>query len=248
MVTIVETHLSEQDRTEEIPGYKMIRRERNNKEKGGIIIYYKNALEYTLTLIPTTKELEENTVWLRLANSRIKIKIGVIYMPQESTTSKGELQDIYNKIASEIETSLTAGEKMLLVGDFNCKVGNIVPCNNVIVSKGEKMLTKMMTKYNLNLANATDKCIGVWTREERDSKSVLDYVILKQEDMTYLKAINIDEEKNECPYAFNTKKGSQNIMYSDHNVIEMEMDWMQLIKDHHQTAKKVVTKKRIHKI
>ena len=40
----------------------------------------------------------------------------------------------------------------------------------------------MLETENMFLVNASEKCKGLWTREENGSKSVLEYVIMEKEE------------------------------------------------------------------
>ena len=48
--------------------------------------------------------------------------------------------------------------------------------------------------------NADSCCEGLWTRIEGQERSVLDYVIMFEEDMRLLGNMKIDEEKDITPY------------------------------------------------
>merc|ERR1712072_921575 len=116
-------------------------------------------------------------MWHRMDNGKTKMKIGVIYMPQESRTSLEKLKDIYAKIEQEIEEAQEKGDSILILGDMNCKVGNATKGNKEEITKGGRLLMKMVKKYKLKLVNADTRCEGKWTRIEGSSKSVIDYVM-----------------------------------------------------------------------
>ena len=40
-----------------------------------------------------------------------------------------------------------------------------------------------------------NKCEGLWTREQGEEKSIIDYVITTKKDLNTIKTMNIDEEK-----------------------------------------------------
>ena len=75
--------------------------------------------------------------------TKIKIKIGVIYMPQESRTKLDTLKEIYQAIEREIEEAAENGFSLLVVGDLNCKVGGVINGNTEDLSKGGRLLLKM---------------------------------------------------------------------------------------------------------
>ena len=62
-------------------------------------------------------------LWVKITNQRIKIRIGLIYAPQESRTKKEKLQPMYEKIRQQIEKGKVSKEKTIVLGDFNCKIG-----------------------------------------------------------------------------------------------------------------------------
>ena len=55
-------------------------------------------------------------------------------------------------------------EKLVLVGDFNCKVGKLIEGNSETVTKGGRLLQKLVNKHNLLILNAKLNCQGKWTR------------------------------------------------------------------------------------
>ena len=44
----------------------------------------------------------KKSIWLRLTNKKIKIRIGILYNPHEKKTIKLELEEEYGRIESEI--------------------------------------------------------------------------------------------------------------------------------------------------
>ena len=59
-----------------------------------------------------------------------------------------------------------------MVGHFNVKICNHIPCKKETVSKGGRQLKRIIEKYNLNITNANEhKCKGQWTREQGESRN-----------------------------------------------------------------------------
>ena len=56
-------------------------------------------------------------------------------MPQESRTNLSTLKEIYKEIEVEIDKANKNGESTLILGDFNCKVGNYIKNNKEEVTK-----------------------------------------------------------------------------------------------------------------
>ena len=84
------------------------------------------------------------SLWISLDNNKITIRI--IYAPQESRTLKQELNEMYKDIESQISMAEEKQQKLLLIGDLNCKVGNLITGNTEQVTKGDRILMKMINK------------------------------------------------------------------------------------------------------
>ena len=87
-------------------------------------------------------------------------------------------------------------QQLLMVGDFNVKIGNYILGKKETVPKGGRQRKIIIKEYNLNIINAdVNKCKGKWTREQGEERSIIDYVATSQEYMETIKSMKIDEEK-----------------------------------------------------
>ena len=210
IIALVETKMRDGEEIE-LPGYRIAR-----GEGGGVLLAYKETLS---NILVSTKIYDKNgceMVWAKIENSKVKMKIGVVYMPQESRTKLEVLKEIYNVIENEVKEAAEHGFSLLIVGDFNCKVGNFIGGNTNEITKGGRLLTKMINRNKMAMVNAQqDICKGLWTRIEGMQKSVIDYVICFEEDLKMFKQMDIDEEKNRTPY--HIEEGSRK--YTDHCMI-----------------------------
>ena len=75
-------------------------------------------------------------------NKVTRARMGVVYMPQEKSKSVEELKEIYLVIEEQIEAAIKQNERLVLMGDFNCKVGEIIPGNTGEITKGGRILLK----------------------------------------------------------------------------------------------------------
>ena len=117
--------------------------------------------------------------WLLVDNGRIKIRLGVVYAPQETVTSAKDLEKMYNNIQKHAMIADNEKQILLLVGDFNCKVGKFIDGNKETVTKGGRLLLKLIRNNNLYLINSlSEKTKGLWTRLQGIQKSVIDHQFL----------------------------------------------------------------------
>ena len=167
----------------------------------------------------TTEEME--SIWVVINNDRIKIRIGLLYLPQEKDQN---LKEIYSIIKEQVEEAGKKDESTIILGDLNCKVGEIIKGNNRKISKGGKKMMKFIEKQGLVMANSLEVCEGLWTRDESNIKSVLDYVLVDSELSKYISKMKIYDDSREISPFHLKRENAMKIrtIYSDHNPIIVE--------------------------
>ena len=83
-------------------------------------------------------------------------------------------------------------------------------------------------KQKLCIVNGeSNKCEGLWIREQGEEKSIIDYVITTRRDLNIIKTMKIDEEKESGIYKVEIQ-GTKHCrkIYSDHNAIMLNMDFI----------------------
>ena len=222
LLAICETKLNKNDKVA-VPGYEIVRVDRD-EGGGGVMLLYKQCLRKILLSTAEIKLHNAEILWCKLKNGKINLKIGVIYMPQESRTRVNKLKEIYETIEAEVADAQQKGESVLIMGDLNCKVGEAIEGNSGEVSKGGKLLLKMMKRFKLKMVNAEECCQGLWTRVEGTCKSILDYVIVFEEDIHLIQKMVIDEGLDQTPYYVEKEGGNEVRQYTDHYMIEARMN------------------------
>lgn len=79
---------------------------------------------------------------------------------------------MYDRMEGEIKTSKVNQEKIFIMGDFNCKIGTKVAGYNEEITKGWKILLKMVEKEQMKVLNAQDKCKKRWTIENKTAQNL----------------------------------------------------------------------------
>ena len=217
IICITETHLGE-DEQFNISGYKVFLNNRNN-EGGGVLIGVKDEIS-SVAVEVKKEQVSHEAIWIKIDNGRIKIRIGVIYAPQENKVKNEEITNMYETVTKEIQKAIDNDEKIVLMGDFNCKIGGEIRNNKEDVSKGGKEFIKVIKQNKLSVLNNSIRCEGRWTRIQNDQKSIIDYGIIREEDEDSIVQVTIDENKEITPYRISDK-----IVYTDHCAILTEMDW-----------------------
>ena len=222
IVAIVETLLQEKEKVK-IEGYKTITMKRKKGGGGGICGMVQEELWNIITVVKEEEERGE-ALWLRMDNKKIKTRIGIIYTPQESRKKVAEMKEVYQSMKEEIEKTERNEEHLIMVGDYNCHVGKIIKENKEKETTAGKMFKGMVKDHKLKILNTSEKCKGVWTRQQGTSRSVIDYVIRKKEDEQLIEEMTIDEDKEIAPYKITKENGKLKMVYSDHNVIKIQIN------------------------
>ena len=133
-----------------------------------------------------------------------------------------------------------------LIGDFNCKAGNLIRGNTEQVTKGSSILMKMINRKQLYLLNTDRRCKGVFTRTQgTDPPSVLDYAMIRNTDID-VKSMIIDEDKEMIPHYYKEEEGKVKQVNTDHYAVVIAMDYM--LSTNNTESTKIVTKNWIYKI
>ena len=225
LICLVETHLSKEEHIQ-IPEYKIFRNDGTNKSRG-ILIALKEKLKAIVVEVNREEEISQ-TLWLILNNQKIQVRMGVIYGPQENVTPNSELKKLYESISDQVEIGKANNQQIVTLGDFNVKIGNYIKNNKETITKGGRHLKRLVEKQNLCIINGeSNKCEGLWTREQGEEKSVIDYVITTKKDLNTIKTIKIDEEKEFGIYKVEIQGTKQcRKKYSDHNAIMLNIDFL----------------------
>ena len=219
VIALVETKLAENEDIN-IQGYQTWKMNRD-EHGGGIMFLAKEELQ-NITIVVEKKNDVGEVMWVTIANGRTNIRFGIVYAPQENKTSIVKLKEMYKGISKQINEAKDKNQNVLLVGDFNCKIGKDIKDNTDEVSKGGKLLLKMTKKMNMKIMNTSDTCQGVWTRVEGEKKSVLDYVIMNRADEDLVKTMYIDEDREITP---KHEDDEGRTIFTDHNTIKVEVNW-----------------------
>ena len=190
---MVETHLTKDEKVQ-IPGYKVFRNDctANNR---GILTAIKEKLKAVVVEVNRQDKISQ-TLWVLLNNQKTQDRMGVIYGPQENVTPNSELKKLYESVSDQVGIGKENNQQIIILDDLNAKIGNYVKNNKETITKGGRDLKRLVEKGNLCIVNGeSNKCEGLWTREQGGEKSVIDYVITTKRDLNTIKTMKTDEEK-----------------------------------------------------
>lgn len=241
IANIQETHLGENEIIN-LSGYTILY---NNKKegKGGTAIAIKNEVFNKCVLIENVSENYE-AIWIKISNNKnINLRIGNIYAPQESRTKDKEIENMYNNIRKHKLEADKNFEKIIISGDFNCKIGDHIKGNEKSISKFGKKLIKLITDNKISIINKSTVCEGLWTRTEGKNRSIIDYVLTSKEDEKHVYKMIIDENKNFTPFHIVKNR----TIYTDHCTIIVKMNLYIACKGEHKENIWTVNKETLKK-
>ena len=103
---------------------------------------------------------------------------------------------MYEDIREQMKIGKEEKQQILIIGDFNAKIGEAVEGNKTQVTKGGRQLLKLANKENMAILNTVkEKGKGVWTRVQGKEESIIDYVLTDATSANTIKEMKIDEEK-----------------------------------------------------
>ena len=173
-------------------------------------------------------------MWIKIDNHKTKVRIGVIYCPQESRTKKEDLMKIYERLEQQVLMARVNDESMVITGDFNGKIDMKKDGKISQSTMAGKILQKFARTNNLRFLNKNEKTEGFWTRSEGEKNSVIDYALVDRTSEEKVVKTIIDEQKLWTPYYVKEKRA----IYSDHNAIIIEMNWR--YQQNKEPSKKVI--------
>ena len=239
LVCIVETHMQKEEEIQ-IPGYSLVYRNDRSAKSGGILIGVRDNIK-NISLELTQENKVDQSLWILVTNTKKKIRVGA---PQENVTPNNELKIMYEDIREQIKIGKEEKQQILILGDFNAKIGAAIECNKTQVTKGGRQLLKLANKGNMVILNTVkEKCKGVWTRVQSEEKSITDYVLTDTTSANTIMEMKIDEEKQYGLHKLEKNPGTNENkkIYSDHNSILINLDFETPTEE--QKPKEIITKK-----
>ena len=133
------------------------------------------------------------------------VRLILVYGRQEDASEVAKSL-FYDRVTYQIERAKLVGESVILIGDFNVKLGKDLIKNDIHnMSKNGKLLYQLYINAEIELLNSGDKCKGVFTRINNKNcfeKSVLDYAFCSPSLISFIESLNIDEMKCKTPSRF----------------------------------------------
>ena len=150
-----------------------------------------------------------------------KIRLILVYGPQEYS-SESDKETFWHNIHVEVERAKLAGENLLLIGNFNAKLGRtFVPGDIHDISTNGNQLLNLWESQKLCLLNIEKFAKGTFTwvnNNNVNEKSVIDYTFSNYDFLPNIVSFEIDEGRKFTPWR-QKKKGKT---FSDHNAMVIQ--------------------------
>ena len=219
IIALCETHLKQNEKVN-VPGYKWIGLNRKDKDGGGIAFLINNNKVKSFFEEPQANDgtLEIMTIRLELKQNKT-IMICIYYGEQETKTNKQEAKKEFDYLSQHISKYLQNDNHLLLLGDFNAKIGNDE--HGVIngpphISRNSALLRDVIKDFNLEILN-NKLTEGKWTRINSNNinkKSLIDYFICNNKLTKHIAKVIIEEKQD---FVLTEKKKA------DHNTIFLKI-------------------------
>ena len=122
-----------------------------------------------------------------------------LYGPQENLSLESRT-DYFIELESRIISARENHKLICLQYDANSKIGkNLIPGDPHEMSSNGKLLFDILTRQNMIIVNATDKCSGIITRIKKTvrgvEQSVIDYFVVCLELFQKIVKMTVDESR-----------------------------------------------------
>ncbi len=135
------------------------------------------------------EELDSEWQWWGIKTGTLKLALGIVYIQGDMQTRTRLLEKV-GRQAAEFEG---AAWQVILVGDFNGHVGDLVPGNSPTVNREGQLCKDFFRRSDMVVMNADRRCRGTWTRMQGNSRSVLDFILVSQTLNRQIETMVIDD-------------------------------------------------------
>ena len=173
----------------DVEGYKWFVKPRIKQNSprgdGGVVFLVRECLVNEVEFINTV--MYEESVWMKIRSERGReaLYLGCVYMPTDST-SISVMDSCYERLKEDV-LSLRAKGKVVLLGDFNARVGRSAQLDDVVGMFGQNTcnasgnrLLSFLNEVELMICNGRKLVTEPeWTRirPSLKQKSIIDYII-----------------------------------------------------------------------
>ena len=113
LVCIVETRMQKYEEIQ-ISCYSLVYRNDRSANSGGILIGIRDNIK-NISLELSQENMVGQSLWNLVANTKKKIRVGVIYAPQENVTPSNELKIMYEDIREQIKIGKEGKQQILII-------------------------------------------------------------------------------------------------------------------------------------
>ena len=195
------------------------------KGKEGLIFAAKEGTFISMEKLSESNE--NNYLTVRVVYPECCIRFIITHGPQE-TEEVGLREEFYETMMIEIERGKSTGDMIVIIGDINAKIDKGGDDTITERSPNGTLLKEVIEKYELKVINFHQNTVGKWTRIQKtknsEQKSVLDYILVKEDIAEKVERLIIDEDKLYTPWRVVTRKGKKEIVFTDHAAMIMSMD------------------------
>ena len=157
-------------------------RRKEEKKGGGLMIMYKKKHVTFEQYVTRNNNLMH--AFCKIGSE--KFNIILVYMSVDNIVqNKNNMKEI-ESIINDMQGSY------MILGDFNGHLGFLGPHQ---MNKNGELLYNLINKYNLILLNGHPECTGEITWEQKNKRSVIDYILVNNDMHESFINMNIDDNK-----------------------------------------------------
>ena len=206
--------------------YQIYYLSRQDSDGGGLAIGVSDDIKSTLVREGDDKR---EVLVIQIELGQRQVRIIVAYGPQENS-SRDKKEEFWKFLEEESIKAELLGQCLIIQMDGNVHGGpDLVKNDPNFQNTNGKLFEQFLSRNsNLIVANNMNFCEGKITRirnlKEKTEKAILDFIIINEKMLPFVKKMLIDENRNFCLRNYAQYKKNKRVIETDHNAIIAEFN------------------------
>ena len=215
----------EKIKCESLNDFQVFYLSRQEAQGGGLALGVNKMFESTFI---TEGDDETEVMSVLVVVGSIPIRVIVGYGVQENA-SKEKKDKFWDFIEKEVNDAEALGQGILLQMDGNLHAGEELIKNDPNPQKvnGKMLMQFLQRNTSLTVMNSMNICEGLITRQRvlksRTERAVLDFFVVNDKLLPFLKQMIIDERRQYCLSNFAQYKKNKRVVETDHNGLILDI-------------------------
>ena len=218
IIVVCETHLKD-NQTCKLIGYQNFYHGRKVRQGGGIIVAVHATIAHQAVMV---HKGEAEVISVRLSHTSVPVTVIAVYGKVGASRDQSDAE--WDEILSQFRMAKARGDYVIVCGDLNRQVGDVIRNNKLTVDYGGRLVREELEQQDMVLLNSkTDRVVGgpaTWVRPGNilQQQSAIDLWLSCQDLAEKVQQLTIDSDLKNTPYRVTKPGGRRKVTYTDHRM------------------------------